>query len=214
MSQLEDFFSEPIESEQTMGLEQAFARESEPTMGLAQAFSNPMEDSNSTEPLSNVVSVVNEEAVIDDNDIDELISLYDGIVEQEQESIDQIKLNMKTEEEYASEAQTEVNKDLAQDTLSSLGAATAAFKATPGPLPVKTGASVLAGIAGPDAVRGFQEDGIKGAAEGVGKRFGVNEPQNIKDNLEARRTALSKAEAIKPMPKTTSYQNLVQGIRN
>ena len=214
MSQLEDFFSEPIESEQTMGLEQAFSQEPEPTMGLEQAFSEPMEDSNSTEPLSNVVSVVRENDVIDDKYVDEMIALYEGVAEQEKDSIIQIKSNMKTQEEYASDAQTEVNKDLTQDTLSSMSAAAAAFKATPGPLPVKTGASVLAGIAGPDAVRGFQDNGIKGAAEGVGKRFGVNEPQNIKDNLEARRSALGKATAIKPTPKTTSYQNLVQGIRN
>ena len=34
---------------------------------------------------------------------------------------------------------TEMNKDLAQDTLSSLGAATAAYKATPGPTALKLG---------------------------------------------------------------------------
>ena len=205
MSQLEDFFSEPIESEQTMGLEQAFAQEPEPTMGLEQAFT---EDSNSTMGLEQAFSNVSVEPEDSEEfSLEDLYSFGQMMEQSADEGIQNIDA-MQSVEEVSREEGTEGLKDTGQ----LLAQGYAGYKATPGPMPIKMLGGAIA--ATPPAKRVADEvidgtmetdiyDGIRRGASQLGTELGVNQESNLKENLEARRSALGAAEAIKPMKPRT-----------
>ena len=203
MSQLEDFFSEPIESEQTMGLEQAFAQEPEPTMGLEQAFSDVSVEPEDSEEFS----------------LEDLYSFGQMMEQSADEGIQNIDA-MQSVKEVSREEGAEGLKDTGQ----LLAQGYAGYKATPGPMPIKMLGGAIA--ATPPAKRVADEvidgtmetdvyDGIRRGAAQLGTEIGVNQESNLKENLDAFRSAPGKAEAIKPMPSPSeNYRKMVQGIRN
>jgi hypothetical protein len=178
------------------GLAEAFEGQ-----GLAEAFSEPLPGIEDFQPESvSIEPPQKEEKEITLSDIATLRSMNDEGRQikplDEGNQLDQLR--------QAKQDQAVRN---AEDFGSSLAGGFMAGAATPGPPMVKAGAGILGAIAGPEAFQGFKENGIKGAAAGIGKTYGVNEEDNIQKNLEAFRSAPGKAEAIKPMkPRTMGVE--------